>query len=350
MREPVAVGIPSPRVDTVAVALASQVARMFFDREMTKVQIAANLGISRFRVARLIEFARQQGLVQIEFRDIPAQDRELARAIEERWRIDLCVVAAAEPGDGEGGPPLARLAAAVITELIGPREIIGIAWGSTLAAVVGELPARTSPDVHVVQLAGSSGRVERIRNPGELARILADRLGGAYHALFAPAFVESPALRDALLREPEIEATVSLFDRVSLAIVGIGAFAEGNDSSSSLVHARVLTDDDLGRLLSEGAVGDLILYPFDADGRFVADQLGGRAVAVTTDQLAGIPRVIAVAGGALKAEAIAGALSTGIVRMLVTDEPAAERIVALPARVRATGQGRTVRSRHLPGR
>jgi DNA-binding transcriptional regulator LsrR (DeoR family) len=310
---------------------------------MTKVQIASQLGISRFRVARLIEYARQHGLVRIEFRDIPRQDRELARAIEDRWGIDLCVVAVGDPHGGEGQLPLARLAAAVTSDLIGPEEIIGIAWGSTLAAVVAELPRRVSPDVHVVQLAGGSGRVEPTRNPGELARTLADRLGGTYHALFAPAFVESMSLRDALMREPEIRATVSLFDRVTLAIVGIGAFAGGKGSSSSLVHARVLNDDDLTRLLAEGAVGDLILYPFDARGRFVADQLGERAVAVTTERLARIPRVIAVAGGARKAEAITGALYTGIINMLVTDEAAAKRIVAISRRSAGASRGRNRR-------
>jgi DNA-binding transcriptional regulator LsrR (DeoR family) len=314
-----------------AVALASQVARMFFDREMTKVQIASQLGISRFRVARLIEYARQQGLVRIEFRDIPRQDRELARAVEERWGIDLCVVVAGGPG-ADALVPLARMAAAVTSDLIGPEEVIGIAWGSTLAAIVAELAPRHSPGVHVIQLAGSSARVERIRNPGELARTLADRLGATYHALYAPAFVESATLRDALLREPEIRATVGFFDRVSLAIVGIGAFTGGRRSSSSLVHTGILSDDDLARLMSEGAVGDLILYPFDRDGHFVADQLSERTVAVTTAQLARVPRVIAVAGGTHKAEAIAGALSTGIVSILVTDEPAAKRLVAMPHR------------------
>jgi DNA-binding transcriptional regulator LsrR (DeoR family) len=108
------------------------------------------------------------------------------------------------------------------------------------------------------------------------------------------------------MREPEIQATVGLFGRVSLAIIGIGAFAGGRSFSSSLVHSRVLSDKDLSRLLAGGAVGDLILYPFDRDGHFVADQLAERAVAVTTDQLARFPRVIAVAGGARKAEAIMG--------------------------------------------
>lgn len=329
------------RADVEAVALASHVARMFFDREMTKVQIAASLGISRFRVARLLEMARQRGLVRIEFRDIPSQDRELARRIEERWGLDLCVVAAGSHPD-PAGSAMARLAAAVVSELIGPEEVIGIAWGSTLAALVAELPARVSPGVHVVQLAGSSALVERIRNPGELARVLADRLGATYHPLFAPAFVESADLRDALLREPEIEATVGQLDHISLAIMGIGAFAGGRSSSSSLVQTRVLADADLERLLDQGAVGDLILYPFDAHGRFVDDRLTRRAVAVTIEQLRRVPRVIGVAGSAVKAEAIAAALATGIIRILVTDEAAAERIVAVADGIanRASGSPR----------
>lgn len=323
---------PISRSDTEAVALASQVARMFFDREMSQVKIASRLGISRFRVARLLEYARQQGLVRIEFRDIPPQNRMLARTIEERWGIDLCVVASGGvPADGIPSA-LARLSAAVIGDLIGPEEVIGIAWGSTLAAVVAELPQRQNARVQVIQLAGSSGQVERMRNPGELARVLADRLGGTYHALFAPAFVETSELRDALLREPEIDATVALFKRVSLAIVGIGAFAGGRGSSSSLIQSRVLDADDLSRLLGEDAVGDLILHPFDSRGRFVADKLTERAIAITPQQLAHVPRVVAIAGSAIKAPAIAAALSTGIITMLVTDEPAAERILELPHR------------------
>jgi DNA-binding transcriptional regulator LsrR (DeoR family) len=322
--------LPVPGADAEAIALASQVARLFFDREMSKVEIAAKLGISRFRVARLIELARHHGLVRIEFSDIPTQDRELARAIEERWDLDLCAVAVSDTRTDADPSPLARLAASVISELIGPQEVIGIAWGSTLAAVVAELPARSSPKVDVVQLAGSSARVERIRNPGELARILADRLGARHHALFAPAFVKSPELRDALLREPEIQATFHLLDHITLGIVGIGAFSGGRDASSALLQAGVLSKPDLRRLVSEGAVGDLILYPFDREGRFVEDRLTQRAVSVTLDQLRRIPRVVAIAGGERKSEAIAAALTTGIIKILITDEPAAERIVATP--------------------
>jgi DNA-binding transcriptional regulator LsrR (DeoR family) len=318
--------------------LASHVARLFFDRQMSKVEIATRLGISRFRVARLIDQARAGGLVRIEFRDVPAATRQLAQAIEECWGIDLCVVTtSAESGDALTA--MARGAAAVVGDLVGPNQVIGVAWGSTLAAVVGEIPARADPSVVVVQLAGSSVRVERDRTPGELARRLADRLGGRYQALFAPAFVETPALRNALLREPEIQATIGLYDQVTLAIIGIGALAgEAMDVRSSLVQSGVLDETEWARLREQGAVGDLLLYPFDAEGRFVAPALCERAIAIGLDRLRRVRQVVAVAGGARKVKAIAGALATGIVRTLVTDEAAATGLATL-AQQRARGQG-----------
>ena len=56
---------------------------------MSKVEIAAHLGISRFRVARLLDGALADGLVRIEYRDVPAEDRALATALEERFGLDL---------------------------------------------------------------------------------------------------------------------------------------------------------------------------------------------------------------------------------------------------------------------
>jgi len=301
--------------------LASHVARLFHDRAMTRVEIAHRLGISRFRVARLLDDARRQGLVRVELRDIPAHDRDLARDLEEAWGLDMCVVASGRDADG-GVAQVARLAASVLAGVVGPDEVIGIAWGSTVAATVDELPALRLPGVRVVQLAGSASRVVETHDPGEVARRLADRLGGTCHPLYAPAFVASRATRDALMREAAIRATTDLFDAVTLAVVGIGSL-EASAEASALLRGGLLDAADVARLRAAGAVGDLLVHPYDAVGRFVPDPLAERAIAATPDQLRRIPRVLGVAGGVGKATAIAGALATGIVRILVTDAAAA---------------------------
>ena len=335
-------------------ALAGQIARLFFDRQLSKIEIASRLGISRFRVARLLDKALADGIVRIEFRDAPATDRDLGLALEQRFRLDRCVVAA-DSDDSHGAA--ARLAAELIDGLLESRQSIGVAWGSTVARVVAAMPSRSDPSIDVVQLAGNSAAMGIGTAPGDATRLLAERLGGRAHAMHAPTFVESSSLRVALAREPEIADTFAWFDRLSVAVIGIGAFTTdvgdapalptaaaglhapaarptgmsrgGNPAgpSSSLLRSGALQPEDLAGLEAAGAVGDLLVHPFDVDGRFVAPDLAARAMAISVAALRKIPRVVAVAIGADKAVALRGALRTGIVHVLVTDVEAATHLL-----------------------
>jgi DNA-binding transcriptional regulator LsrR (DeoR family) len=193
------------------------------------------------------------------------------------------------------------------------------------------MPPRDDPTIDVVQLAGSSSQLDAGEDPGDLTRFLADRLGARHHLIHAPAFVESAGVRTALMREREIAASVARFNAVAVALVGIGAFGRagsGPGASSSLIRSGALGDTEVERLRSVGAVGDLLVHPFTADGRFVAPDLAARAIAISIDQLYRVRSVVAVAGGSSKVEAIRGAIETGVVDVLVTDSDAARGLLA----------------------
>ena len=275
-------------------------------------------------MARLLDRALAEGIVRIEFRDTPAQDRALGRLVAERFGIGRCVVAATDDDAA-----VARLGAEVVDGLLDPGDAIGIAWGSTVARVVRAMPARDDATIDVVQLAGSSTSLDAREDPGDLTRVLAERLGARHHRIHAPAFVESADLRASLLRQPEIAATVARFDDLAVAVLGIGAFG-GHDAapSSSLLRSGALTAAEADGLAGLGAVGDLIVHPFTTHGRFVAADLADRAIAISIDQLRTIPTVVAVASGAAKVGAIRGALATGVVGVLVTDAPTAHGLLA----------------------
>ncbi len=309
-------------------AVATQVARLYFDRQLSKVEIGQRLGISRFRVARLLREAREMGLVQVEYRDVATRDVNLSRELELGFHMDLCAVAA-----GAGNPDAAALLGAeVVADLVTPGETLGVAWGSTLAATIGYLPRRAHDDLLVVPLAGGWPGLAGDRAPGELARRCAERLGGTHLELYAPAFVASPQLRDALAGEAGVSAVLSAYRRLTTAVVGIGSWGgSGRAAGSSLLASGAVSRSELRELRAAGAIGEVVVHPFDEAGRFLPTALTDRAVAIPLDVLRRVRRVVAIAAGREKAGAIRAALASGIVHVLVTDAATAAAVLAKEA-------------------
>ena len=293
---------------------ALHVSHLYFKRRLTKQEIAARLGISRFKVARLIDQALEEGLVRIEIEEPVPLAAELGRRLELELGLELALVV--RPAHGlDPVEAVARVAASWLPGLIRPDDVLGVAWGSTIQRVVRSLPE--APSVPVVQICGAVAGVESGEGPLELAWQFAERLGGRFYPLPVPALVASSAARDEMLANDAVAPTVAMFDRVTFALVGIGSL-EG-DGRSALLSTGSLRREDV----PIGAVGDLLVHVFDAEGRLLDGPLAGRVIQLSAEQL-GRARVLAVAGGPGKERAIRGALRTGLVDVLVTDEANAE--------------------------
>lgn len=308
--------------------IALQVAKLYFGDQLTKTEIAQGIGISRFRVARLIDEALQRGLVTIRFASPQAINDDLSSAIVRQYDVSLCLVLQPSEPDSDGLLAAASIAASLVNTFVQPGDVLGVAWGSSVAATVDAVAHRPVKNLHVVQLAGGTRRIDPKLAPQEIARRLAEQLGATVHPLYAPALVESSAVRDALVQEAEVRATTTLYDRVTVALIGIGAFAPGS-GQSALLQSGGLSDREISAAQASGAVADLVLHAIAADGTLVPSALEERAIAISFEQLQRIPQVIAVAAGTNKAPAIAATLRTGVVSALVIDRAAAEAILAL---------------------
>jgi len=308
-------------------ALAPEVARLYFERQLSKVAIGVQLGISRFRVARLIERALETGLVKMVFSERVLFDHELAGQIETRFGLRLCIVARdTDAATAEGLGQLGGVGASIVSDLISPSETIGVSWGATVAAFAARLPYRDFSGVNVVQLAGGSGRLRGHENASEVARLVADRLGATFHPLYAPAAVRTTSLRDHLLLEPDIQATTRLWDHISLAVTGIGALGDLPAGTGPAVLSKVFDPSSLESLRRAGAVAELMLTVIAEDGSSVVG--GVVPIAITLEQLRRGGRTVAIAGGACKSRAIAAALRSGVIDILITDDAAARAMIA----------------------
>jgi len=297
--------------------------RRYYLDGASKSEIASELGISRFKVARMLDRARRDGIVRIEIDPLPELDLDLGDELARRHGIRGAVVVRSGAGPEELRlAQLGRAAAAVLGDILEASDVLGISWGRTLHALVGQLPRL--PACSVVQLVGSVPTLQLEVNAIELVRRLAERATGPVFPLHVPLLVGSPEMADALASDSMASATLGKLDSLTRAVVGIGAWVPGTNSIRA-----ALSDADALAVDAAGGIADVASIVLDADGRQVrAAGLPERCIAIREAQLRRVPDVIAIAGGAAKVPAIRAALRSGLIHRLVTDEEAARLLVS----------------------
>ena len=307
--------------------LLAQVASLYYEDNSTQAEVARRIGASRSTVSRLLHEARKSGMVEITIHYPWKTSPEIERDLTARFHLRQARVLI-----GRGRPyeeilrGLGVLAARYIASILAEGTILGISWGTAVYSTVRALrPDRRLP-ITVVQMIGAVGIGDPLIDGPDLARLLANVYGGEHRYLHAPLIVEDTHVCEVLLQEPRIRETLSLAHRADIALVGIGSLVP---EVSSLLRAGYLDQKALAQLRAQGAVGDICARHYDVQGRVLDIELNRRIVGIELEALHSIEQVIGVAGGEAKAEAILGALRGGHVNVLVMDDAAARKVLAL---------------------
>lgn len=299
--------------------------RLYYELGETQNQIAELLGVTRPQVSRLLKRARAEGIVEIRIVDRTAVDSPAGDVLRRRYDLDQVHLAPTIAGPEDlTRRMVGRLAAEVLRVAVRPGTTVGIGDGASVLATADALEETATPvAVTVVPLCGGFWATGQEREP---YRRIAEALGAQVRGLMAPGLLDDAATRTALVAHAGIRAISGLWDRLDVALFGIG----GPAWSASLVG------DAIERQLEEAeAVGEVLVAPFDLDGRFVCPALRERVIAFDARNLGRVPASIGLASGEAKVRPILGALRAGIVRTLVTDVATAEAVVALDDVTRA---------------
>ncbi|NGO72329.1 sugar-binding transcriptional regulator [Streptomyces boncukensis] len=299
---------------------AAAMARRFYLEGKSKIQIADEFGVSRFKVARVLETALEHDLVRIEIR-VPAElDAERSDALRARFGLRHAVVVESptETVDDAADPEnLGEVAAGLLGELVTEGDVLGLAWGRStihMATALRQLPPCTVVQLTGVYDAGTAdrGSVEAVRRAAEVA-------GGEAHPIYAPMLLPDSSTAVALRSQTGIARAFEYFDKVTVAAVSIGSWEPG----ISTVH-DMLSHEERDHYSSLGVAAEMSGHLFDAGGRRIGRDLGERCITVEAERLRRIPEVVAIAGGHHKATAIGAVLRSGLVTSLVTDTAAAD--------------------------
>jgi DNA-binding transcriptional regulator LsrR (DeoR family) len=269
-------------------------------------------------VSRLLKRAEQEHIVRIVITPPQGVFAELETGLEQRYGLKEVLVVDCESEDEDLLRNLGSAAAYYIETTVKPDEVIGVSsWSATLLAVVDAMhPQARSMNTHVVQILGGMGNPAAEEHANHLISRLAALVRGQAHFLPAPGVVSSADVLPALLNDAFVSETLQYFERVTLALVGIGSLSPSRLLASS---GNVFSEHELEMLHEHGAVGDLCLRFYDAHGQPVANPLDRRVISMTLEQLKHVKRSVGVAA-ACAYEAVARAIVGGWINVLVTDQ------------------------------
>ena len=303
------------------VVLAARVARQYYLEGVSKIDIAERLGISRFRVARLLDSARDSGLVRIEI-GLPGG------VLDAGLSADLCSAFGLRQafvfnfGDDESAlrARLGEAVGQVLMDLIKPTDVLGLTWSRALSGLTAALTQL--PPCPIVQLTGAVPPPDG-RDLLDLVRSVARVGGGPAHTFYAPMILDDAQTAAAVRRQSDIAEAFARVSSVTIAVVAIGAWAPG----MSTIYDAV-TPAERDALAALGVCGELAGVFLGEDGRPVATPLDSRMIITPGPALEKIPFVLAVAFGIAKSPAVCAALRGGLVHGLVTHASLARALVS----------------------
>lgn len=304
--------------------LLLKIAWLYYMEGLTQGEIAQRVSLSRPTIVRMLQQAREEGLIEIRLTRPLPQTTILETELEKTFAAyGLREVIVANVTSEQPKVAVAQAAGNYLQRVLRSNDILGVGWSTTLSYIpVYFTPGQYTP-ARIVQLVGSVGKM-----PGANAYEIAIQLGTLLNApvehMPAPVIVESAAVREALLRDPTTRRTMEWARQCNLGLVGIGEVS----ADSTMIQTNYLTAQDLKEVAEKNGVGDILSRYYDINGQEVPTHWQDRIMGLDLAEVSQIDNLIGVAAGVEKSLAVLGALRGGYINTLVVDIPLAQELLA----------------------
>ena len=307
--------------------LMAKVARMYYVQGIRQQGITDRLQIHQSTVSRLLKRAREANLVRFSVTSPPGIFSDLEDQLVATFSLKDAVVVDCPSEEDPLVRDLGAATAFYLETTVKPGARIGISsWSRSLFAMVDALhPGDYCKGGEVVQILGGVGNVGLQQEAMYLAQRLAALIGATAVLLQAPAVVASPEARRVLTREPMMREAVEHFEHLDLALVGIGSMEPSRLLANS---GNVFSPEERQELSRMGAVGDICFRFFNTQGEPIKSPLMQRVIGIEPASLKRAGRVVGVAGGRKKVQAIHAALLGKWIDVLITDRRTAEALAS----------------------
>jgi DNA-binding transcriptional regulator LsrR (DeoR family) len=302
--------------------LLIKVAEYYHINDLTQQQIANKMNISRVKVSRMLSKAKRIGLVETRLKYPANSCVQLEKKFESIFNLkEAIIISSKYHSKDQIYNEVARFAAQYLTKSIKDGDVLGISWGKTLNKITSYLEY-SGKKIEIIQMLGNIAPNDISGN--EIVRKFSKAFISRYYLLPAPAIVDNKKIKEMIISDSKIIDIFKKVNNVTFAITSIGNLSK----EATLVSSGYLNDDDLKILAKSKAVGDYCGIFFDINGHVCDTTVNERVIGIEFKKLKKIPNVIGIALGPEKAEAILGALRTGGINILITDDSTAIEVIS----------------------
>jgi len=307
-----------------AASLRLRAAWMYYNHGLTQKEVAEQLGISRTTVIRLLEEALGRGEIRIWIEEGEARCVELAVKLERALRLDEAIVVPQARGLENTAKSVGMALGKFLSEAISDNMTIGVGWGRTLTASLASFRPSRRSGVRVMALLGGSIETQ-FANPMECSWRMASQLGAQCYLFPAPLIVDSVETKRALIEKCGLDRLYQMAHELDLAVVSVGDIG----ANSTSLARQLMSDTELEELRALGCVGDVMCNFLDENGGTISHPLNERVMSIDLQTVSKAKHIVMACGGSQRARAIAATIKRIGCNTLVTDEGAAEALLAI---------------------
>ena len=308
-------------------------AELYYRDGLSQQEIAQKLHTSRTSISRALIQARNEGYVQIRIQYPEQSNLGLERELEEKYGLTEALIAV-PAYDQSSDQEVAFQAVDYTLRVLKKNMVLGMTWGRAMHGFVEQLAqderlrSLSFRNVKIVPFLGTPGVTQLDSwDATTYSNTLATKVGNLLHCasynLSAPMYVDGEKEKELIEGIDEISKVLHMAETADMALIGIGSMQK----DSSIIKAGIRTEEEYKELIQKGAVGEIVGRIYDKNGQTVDEDLRRKMIGISLDKIAKIPVRVGISYGKDKIEAIKGAISGGLVNVLVTDVPTAELLL-----------------------
>lgn len=315
--------------------LILKAAYLYYLKDKSQNEIAEMMNISIPTVSRLIKRAKEERIVEFVIRNPYIDCIDMEDAIKNAFNLSDVVVApilsmnGPYPESKENVRKLVALEGArYIQRIITEQDILGVSWGNTMYHLIHYLNPCQKVDAAFVTIHGSIAGCHPDMDVKNLVSRMAMTFGGRNYYLLTEGLMSNAEIVRHIKNERNVKTVLEIFNQITISLNSIGAFYPDIDS---LLYepGGYLNEREIAELKSKGLVGDMNLRFLDSQGNECDTELKERTIGVDLEVFRKIKRKITIASGEAKAHALKGALTGGLIDILIIDYNLGKRLLAM---------------------